>query len=76
MPSQRLRFRAAAVTSRLPLDFSGVPEVGRSLDRDTFLQKHKDIAIQLNARQSIRNAAKIRGRGASTVQRVKLALGT
>lgn len=51
----------------------GRPE-GSSLDRDTFLQKHRDIARQLKAGQSVRNAAKITGKGVSTVQRVKLAL--
>jgi len=51
----------------------GRPE-GTSLDRDIFLQKHKDIARWLKAGQSIRNAAKITGKGISTVQRVKTAL--
>ena len=44
------------------------------LGRDYFLQKHKDIVRQLKAGQSIRNAAKISGKGISTVQRVKAAL--
>ena len=35
------------------------------------IQRHKDIVRQLKARQSIRNAAKITGKGISTVQRVK-----
>src|SRR5437660_5736664 len=47
---------------------------GTTLDRHTFLQKHKDVRRQLKAGQSVRNAAKITGRGVSTVQRVKLAL--
>jgi DNA invertase Pin-like site-specific DNA recombinase len=51
----------------------GRPE-GTTLARDTFLQKHKDITRQLKSGQSIRNAAKITGKGVSTVQRVKLAL--
>jgi transposase len=33
-----------------------------------------DVLRQLKAGQSVRNAAKITGRGVSTVQRVKLAL--
>ena len=47
---------------------------GTTLDRNVFLQKHKDIARLLKAGHSIRNTAKITGKGVSTVQRVKLAL--
>jgi DNA invertase Pin-like site-specific DNA recombinase len=47
---------------------------GTTLDRECYLQKHKDIARQLKVGQSVRNAAKITGKGISTVQRVKLAL--
>jgi DNA invertase Pin-like site-specific DNA recombinase len=47
---------------------------GTTLGREPFLGKHKDILRQLKAGQSVRNAAKITGKGASTVQRVKLAL--
>jgi DNA invertase Pin-like site-specific DNA recombinase len=47
---------------------------GTTLDRKVFLRKHKDVLRQLKAGQSVRNAAKITGRGVSTVQRVKLAL--
>ena len=47
---------------------------GTTLDRRVFLQKHKDVLRQLKAGQSVRNAAKITGKGVSTVQRVKLAL--
>jgi len=36
--------------------------------------KHKDIVRQLKAGQSLRNTAKIVGKGISTVQRVKVAL--
>jgi DNA invertase Pin-like site-specific DNA recombinase len=45
---------------------------GSALSADVFLKKHRDIVRQLRARQSIRNAAKITGKGISTVQRVKL----
>jgi len=45
-----------------------------TLSANLFLQKHKDIARLLKAGQSIRNAAKITSKGASTVWRVKLAL--
>ena len=48
---------------------------GTTLSRDVLLQKHKDILRQLKAGQSVRNTAKITGKGVSTVQRVKLVLG-
>jgi len=51
----------------------GRPE-GTTTSREVFLQKHRDIRRQLRAGQSVRNTAKITGKGASTVQRVKLAL--
>lgn len=44
---------------------------GSTLDREIFLQSHKDIVRQLKAGQSVRNTAKITGKGASIVQRVK-----
>src|SRR5438034_8424651 len=47
---------------------------GTTLTRDQFLQKHKDILRQLKTGQSVRNVAKIVGKGISTVQRVKAAL--
>ena len=47
---------------------------GSSLTSDALLQRHTDIIRQLRAGQSIRNCAKITGKGNSTVQRVKLAL--
>jgi DNA invertase Pin-like site-specific DNA recombinase len=47
---------------------------GTTLAREDFIQKHKDIVRLLNGRQSVRNAAKISGKGISTVQRVKLAM--
>jgi DNA invertase Pin-like site-specific DNA recombinase len=47
---------------------------GTILTRDIFLQKHRDILRQLKTGQSVRNAAKITGKGVSTVQRVKLAV--
>lgn len=51
----------------------GRPE-GTTLAPGIFLQKHKDILRHLKAGQSVRNTAKITGKGASTVQRVKFAL--
>jgi DNA invertase Pin-like site-specific DNA recombinase len=47
---------------------------GSSLQPAAFLERHRDIVRQLRAGQSIRNSAKITGKGLSTVQRVKLAL--
>lgn len=47
---------------------------GSTLKPTDFLANHKDVVKQLRAGQSIRNAAKITGKGASTVQRVKAAI--
>jgi DNA invertase Pin-like site-specific DNA recombinase len=47
---------------------------GTTLSRENFLRKHKDILRQLKVGQSVRNVAKIVGKGISTVQRVKAAL--
>lgn len=46
---------------------------GSTVARNVFLSKHKDISRLLKSGQSIRNAAKISGKGISTVQRVKRA---
>ena len=51
----------------------GRPE-GTGLEAAELLEKHKDVVKLLKAGQSVRNAAKIAGKGASTVQRVKAAL--
>jgi DNA invertase Pin-like site-specific DNA recombinase len=51
----------------------GRPE-GSGLTTRAFLAKHKDVARKLREGQSVRNTAKITGKGASTVQRVKAAL--
>lgn len=64
---------------------SGLAEAkrkGRKLGRpkgttdapDDFLAKHRDIARHLRAGQSVRNTAKITGKGTSTVQRVRRAM--
>ena len=47
---------------------------GTTLTPEAFLRKHGDVARQLSAGHSIRNAAKITSKGISTVQRVKAAL--
>ncbi len=49
---------------------------GSHLKRADFLANHKDVVKQLRAGQSIRNTAKITGKGNSTVQRVKDALSS
>lgn len=50
----------------------GRPE-GRGLERAELLAKHRDIIRLLKSGQSVRNTAKISGKGMSTVQRVKAA---
>ncbi len=47
---------------------------GTTLETAEFLAKHKDIQKLLKSGQSIRNAAKISGKGGSTVQRVAAAM--
>jgi DNA invertase Pin-like site-specific DNA recombinase len=47
---------------------------GSTLDAAGLLAKHPDIVRQIRAGQSVRNAAKITGKGASTVKRVKAAM--
>lgn len=47
---------------------------GSGLKTAEFLANHRDVSKQLRAGQSIRNTAKITGKGISTVQRVKTAL--
>ena len=45
--------------------------VGSGLDGASLVEKHRDIVKHLRAGQSVRNTAKITGKGMSTVQRVK-----
>ena len=47
---------------------------GSGLEAAALLEKHRDVVKLLKAGQSVRNAAKIAGKGVSTVQRVKAAL--
>lgn len=47
---------------------------GTGLEGAALLEKHKDVVKALKAGQSVRNAAKITGKGVSTVQRVKAAI--
>lgn len=48
----------------------GRPE-GSKINQRDFLSKHKDVARKIREGHSVRNTAKITGKGASTVQRVK-----
>lgn len=47
---------------------------GTKIDTKAFLTKHADIVRRLKEGHSVRNTAKITGKGGSTVQRVKAAL--
>lgn len=47
---------------------------GSGLSESAFLSKHRDLVKLLTSGQSIRNAAKIAGKGFSTAQRVKAAM--
>ena len=47
--------------------------VGSGKDKATLLRDHKDILKLLRAGHTIRNVAKLAGKGVSTVQRVKAA---
>ncbi len=47
---------------------------GTTMATEALLEKHRDVVRQLRAGQSVRNAAKITGKGVSTVQRVKGAI--
>ena len=47
---------------------------GSTLEQGELLAKHKDVVKMLRDGHSIRHAAKIAGKGISTVQRVKAAL--
>lgn len=51
----------------------GRPSGSKASEAD-FLAKHKDVGRRLRKGQSVRNTAKITGKGVSTVQRVKACL--
>ena len=70
----RERIRSGLAHARKNGVVLGRPK-GTTLNRAQFLRKHRDIVRQLKASQSLRNAARIVGKGVSTVQRVKAALG-
>lgn len=45
---------------------------GTTVMEEDLLKKHRDVVRLLNDGQSVRNTAKITGKGASTVQRIKI----
>lgn len=70
---RRDRIMSGLATARRKGKKLGRPK-GTTTPREEFLANHKDVIKQLKAGQSIRNAAKITGKGTSTVQRVKSAM--
>ena len=69
----RERIKSGLVEARRKGVTLGRPK-GTAMEPKAFRQKHLAILRQLKAGQSIRNAAKITGKGISTVQRVKASL--
>jgi DNA invertase Pin-like site-specific DNA recombinase len=67
------RIRSGLAEARRKGKVLGRPP-GTCMQTTAFLERHRDVVRQLRAGQSIRNSAKITGKGNSTVQRVKLAL--
>lgn len=70
METLRERIKSGLAEARRKGVKLGRPQ-GTTTEPDAFRQKHRDILRQLRAGQSVRNAAKITGKGISTVQRVK-----
>lgn len=64
------RIRSGLAEARRKGVILGRPE-GSTITPEKLLTKHRDIVRQLNAGQSLRNVAKITGKGLSTVKRVK-----
>lgn len=69
----RERIKSGLVEARKQGKTLGRPK-GTTLPKTEFLGNHKDIQRLLNDGLSIRQIAKVTGKGISTVQRVKLAL--
>jgi DNA invertase Pin-like site-specific DNA recombinase len=67
------RIRSGLAEARRKGRVLGRPK-GSCVQPAAFLERHRDVIRQLRAGQSIRNCAKITGKGNSTVQRVKVAL--
>ena len=68
----KARIASGLAEARLRGQKLGRP-IGTRLAPTQLLQKHRDIVRLLKSGQSVRNAAKIAGKGISTVQRVKAA---
>jgi DNA invertase Pin-like site-specific DNA recombinase len=69
----RERIKSGLAAARRKGSKLGRP-AGSGLEAAELLAKHKDVVRQLKEGQSVRNTAKITGKGVSTVQRVKAAL--
>lgn len=69
----RERIKSGLAEARRKGHKLGRPE-GTGMEAVELLAKHKDIVRLLKDGQSVRNAAKIAGKGVSTVQRVKAAV--
>lgn len=69
----RERINSGLAEARRKGQTLGRPQ-GTGWEPAKLLETHKDVVKQLKAGQSVRNTAKITGKGASTVQRVKAAL--
>jgi len=69
----RERIKSGLAEARRKGSTLGRP-VGSGLNAESLLEKHKDVVRLLKDGQSVRNAAKIAGKGVSTIQRVKAAL--
>lgn len=67
------RINSGLAKARLEGKTLGRP-AGTTRKPSEFLASHKDVVKQLRAGHSVRNTAKITGKGASTVQRVKAAM--
>lgn len=67
------RIKSGLAEARRKGSILGRPK-GTTLETADFLARHRDIQKLLKSGQSVRNAAKISGKGASTVQRVKAAM--
>jgi DNA invertase Pin-like site-specific DNA recombinase len=69
----RERIKSGLAEARRKGQTLGRP-TGSGLDSASLLEKHKDVVRLLKDGQSVRHAAKIAGKGVSTIQRVKAAL--
>lgn len=69
----RERIKSGLAEARRKGQTLGRPS-GSGLDNASLLEKHKDVVRLLKDGQSVRHAAKIAGKGVSTIQRVKAAL--